>query len=101
MSDTTTHMTFEVQLPVPALSNGEREYQAFLRLLPILLLTHRGQYVAIHGGTVVDADKDDIALIRRVHAKIGYVPIHVGMVTSWPPMVRIPHYREYGRGEGV
>jgi hypothetical protein len=30
----------------------------------------------------------------RVQAKVGYVPIHVGLVTDTPPMIRIPHYRE-------
>ncbi len=101
MSDNATQATFEVTLPAPELSKGEREYQAFLRMLPELLATHRGQYVAIHEGRVVDADADDIALIRRVHQRIGYVPIHVGLVTDQPPLVRIPHYREYGRGEGT
>jgi hypothetical protein len=99
VSDNITQAIFEVTLPTPELSKGEREYQAFLRLLPELLPTHRGRYVAIHEGKIVDVDADDIALVRRVHARIGYVPIHVGLVTDRPPMVRIPHYREYGRGE--
>ena len=102
MSNTTTEPTFEVKLPEPELTKGEREYQAFLRLLPQLLSTHRGQYVAVHEGQVVDSDTDDIALIQRVHARVGYVPIHVGLVTDPLPVVRIPHYREYRpRGEGA
>ena len=101
MSDNSTQAIFEVSLPAPDLSKGEREYQAFLRLLPELLATHRGQYVAVHEGRVVDADADDIALVRRVHGRIGYVPIHVGLVTDRPPTVRIPHYREYKRQEGA
>lgn len=97
MSDMVTQPSFEINLAVPELSKGEREYQAFLRLLPDLLPTHRGQYVAIHEGTVVDADKDDIALVQRVQARVGYVPIHVGLVTDQPPVVHVPHYREFGR----
>lgn len=94
MSDTTTCPTFEVNLPAPELSKGDRDYQAFLQLLPALLKTHAGQHVAIHDGKVVDCDIDDIALIKRVHAKVGYVPIHVGLVVEPQPVARIPHYRE-------
>jgi hypothetical protein len=102
MSPTTTQETFEVRVPVPELSKGEREYQAFGRMLPELLTTYRGRYVAIHDGQVVDSDPDDIALIRRVHAQVGYVPIHVGLVSDSFPLVRIPRYREYRpRGKGT
>jgi hypothetical protein len=82
-------------LTPPELSKGEREYQTFLRLLPQLLGTHRGQYVAIHDGQMVDSDADDLALIQRVHARVGYVPIHVGLVTDQPRVVRVPHDREF------
>jgi hypothetical protein len=77
------------------LGKGEREHQAFLRLLPQLLGTHQGKYVAVHEGQVIDSDADDIALVLRVHARIGYVPIRVGRVTEQPLVVRVPHYREY------
>ena len=101
MSDNAMQTTFEVTLPAPELSKGEREYRAFLQMLPGLLTTHKGRYVAVHEGRVVDADADDIALVRRVHERVGYVPIHVGLVTDRPPVVRIPHYREYRPGEGT
>jgi hypothetical protein len=81
--------------PLP-LSKGEREYRAFQRLLPQLLLTERGKHVAIHEEQVVDSDTDDRALILRVHARYGYVPIYVGLVSDSPqPPIRIPHYRLY------
>jgi hypothetical protein len=99
MSEISTQPTLEVRIPPCELGKGEREYQVFLRLLPELLSTHKGQYVAVHNGQVVDVDTDDIALIQRVHARIGYVPIYVGLVTDRPPVARIPHYREYKRGE--
>ena len=98
MTDTITPPIFEVHLPTPELTKGEREYQAFMRLLPELLKTHRGQHVAIHEGQVVDSDADDIALIQRVHAKVGYVPIHVGLVVEPQPVYRIPYYRECRTG---
>ena len=101
MSDNTIQATFDIDIPTPELAKGEREYQAFLRLLPGLLATHRGRYVAVHEGRVVDDDADDLALVLRVHARIGYVPIHVGLVTDRPPAIRIPHYREYRPEEGA
>jgi hypothetical protein len=102
VSNPTTQPAFDVKVPVPELSKGQREYQAFLRLLPQLLETHRGRYVAIHEGRVVDSDVDDIALIQRVHARVGYVPLHVGLVTDPLPVACVPHYREYRpRGEGT
>jgi len=97
MSETATQPTFEVALPTPELPKGEREYRAFLRLLPELLATYSGKYVAIHDEQVVDSDPDDVALILRVQAKIGYVPLHVGLVTDAPQLVRIPHYHECRR----
>ena len=82
---------------IPSPSKWQREYQAFLRLLPELLRSHRNQYVAIHGEQVVDSGPDPIALIKRVHARIGYVPIHVDQVTDQPPApLRIPHYQRLG-----
>lgn len=94
MSDTSAPPAFAVELPAPELPKGEREYRAFLRLLPALLTTQRGKYVAVHNEQVVDSDADDVALILRVQAKVGYVPIHVGLVTDSPPLVRVPHYHE-------
>jgi hypothetical protein len=86
----------------PPLSKWQREYRAFQRLLPGLLGSYRGQYVAIHNEQVVDSDLDDIALIQRVQACFGYVPIHVERVTlETPPPARIPHYREYRPGKPV
>ncbi len=84
----------------PPSNKWEREYRAFQRLVPELLKTHRGKYVAIHEEQVVDSGDDPIALIKQVHARIGYVPIHVDRVMEQPsPPLRIPHYRLYRRKE--
>ena len=95
MSETIATPIFDVSVPVPALSKGEREYRAFLHLLPGLLVTHQGKFVAVHEGQVVDSDANDIVLIQRVHARIGYVPIYVGLVSEERQVVRVPYYREY------
>jgi hypothetical protein len=87
-------------LPPLAAPKGkwEREYQAFQRLLPQLLCTHRGKYVVLHEGQVVDSGDDDLVLALRFFAGHGNVPIHVGLVTDQPePAIRIPHYRELAR----
>jgi hypothetical protein len=93
-----TTLTPNLETPALPPSNppkGQREYQAFLRLMPELLPRYHGKFVAIHDGRVVDSDTDDIKLVQRVHNQVGYVPIHVGLVTEQPPVIRIPHYREY------
>lgn len=65
----------------------EREYETFRRLLPQLLTTHQGRYVAVHEGQVVDSGDDKLALALRVLAKVGNVPIHVGLVSEEPEPV--------------
>jgi sugar phosphate isomerase/epimerase len=95
MSEPTTVPTLTVNLPPPPQTKWEREYRAFLRLLPELLKTHRGAYVAIHEGQVVDTGDDELALASRVWSKVGYVPIHIGLVTEQPrPIERVPSFRE-------
>lgn len=94
-------------LPAPAVDwrpavrdNCGREFAAFQRLLPQFLETHRGQYVVIHEGRVVDSGPDDLALALRFFAERGNVPIHVGLVTDQPePVARIPHYHQVPSSE--
>jgi hypothetical protein len=70
-----------------------RELEAFRRLLPELLQTHRDQYVAIQEGQVVGTDRDQIELADRAYQRFGYIPILVTLVTDRPPVVRIPSPR--------
>jgi len=81
-------------MPAPAVdfqptakTKWEREHDAFLQLLPQLLVTHRNQHVAIHEGQVVDSDSDRLILALRVLAKVGNVDIHVGWVGDEPPRI--------------
>jgi hypothetical protein len=89
-------------LPAPVLLDrtegkwGE-ERQAFCRLLPELLAAHRGQFVAIHEGKVVESGEDKIEVALRAYSRFGYVPIFVSRVEEQPgPAVRIPSPRLVG-----
>ena len=68
----------------PPCTKWDREHEAFRRLLPQLLLTHKGSYVAIHEGQVVDWGDSKLSLALRVLEKVGNVAIHVGLVTEEP-----------------
>ena len=98
MSEAIEQTTFQVTLIPPEISKLDREYQAFQRLLPSLLETHKGKYVAIHEEKVIDSDEDPIRLIKRVQEIVGQQSIHVGPVVFPQPIVRVPHYREYRPG---
>jgi hypothetical protein len=78
----------------PPKSKWERKQQAFLCLLPDLLATHRGQYVAVHDERVVESGSDKLVVLLRAYAAYVYVPIYVGLVAERPlPAERWPHYR--------
>jgi hypothetical protein len=46
----------------------EREMQAYMALHSQLLPEYRHQYVAIHGGQLIDHDEDYETLLRRIEA---------------------------------
>src|SRR5258708_4111680 len=93
-------MSEPVTLPAPPLGwpppgnkvQGAR--RAFLKLYPQRLQTHRGKYVAIHEGQLVDSGDELVPLALRVYARFGYVPIYMDLVTDEPqPIVRVPSPR--------
>jgi hypothetical protein len=92
MSDPIIHT---VQLPPPAPpTKFERERSAFLRLLPDLLKTHHGKYVAIHEERVVGEGDDKVEVALATYRQFGYVEIYVGLVTNHPEEpVRAVRYR--------
>jgi len=59
-----------------------REKAAFVRLLPDLLAQFPGQYAAIHGERVVATGPDQMDVIENAYAKVGTVPMCVGLVTD-------------------
>jgi hypothetical protein len=94
MSETTILPAPVLNLTPMPLTKGDQEYQAFLRLLPELLKTHRGKYVAIHEGQVIESGDDRLEVIFRALEKAEGASIHVDLVSELPPPpIRIPHYR--------
>lgn len=67
----------------------QQERLAFLRLKPELLRTHKGLYVAIHNGQVVDSDEDQRALAKRVFAQ-AYRPVYIELVSEKPRTAELP-----------
>jgi hypothetical protein len=80
-------------LPAPDLEASlddkwRREQRAFRQLLPELLRTHPGQFVAIHEGRVVESGDDKIDVARRAYARFGYIPIFISRVIAGPLAIR-------------
>jgi prevent-host-death family protein len=70
----------------------QAEQGAFERLLPRLERSHRGRYVAVHGGRVVGADADQDALFERLWRKLGGRTFFIGRVGGPPPVVEMPGF---------
>lgn len=95
MSDSTDQVIYEVQLPKRDLTKAERERRAFYRLLPQLLSTHRGQFVAIHDEQVAESGTDRMEIAMKVWQRIGGVDLYVGLVSEEPePISRSGIVRE-------
>lgn len=62
----------------------EQEQAAYEQLRPFLVERHEGQYVAIHGGKLVDADIDQLALARRILANYPGQVVHIRLVRREP-----------------
>ncbi len=67
-----------------------RERIEFFRQLPKLGEVHVGQYVAMHDGEVVDADRSRRALVRRFFDRFGDASVYIGFVGGQPPPARVP-----------
>ena len=67
-----------------------RERVGFLRQLPKLGQVHVGQYVAVHDGEVVDADRSRRALVQRFFNRFGDASVYIGFVGGQPPPARVP-----------
>lgn len=69
----------------------EREERAFDRMFRDgKLAAHRGRYVAISGGRVIDFDPDAATLVRRAGRKLRRRIFFVGFVGDQEPLVDLP-----------
>lgn len=87
MSNTVAPPAIEIQLVEPTPDQFERDRRAFFRLLPDLLKTHPGQYVAVHNEQVVGSGPDRLKLALEVQARLRS-GVYVGHVTDEPEPVR-------------
>ncbi len=68
----------------------QREKQAFKRLRPELLKTHRGQYVVIREEKAVLFGHNKTKLAEQAYSEFGYGPLYIGLVEENPEVVHIP-----------
>lgn len=69
----------------------EREERAFDRMLHDgRLAAHRGRYVAVCGGRVIDTDPDARSIVRRVGRKLGARVFFVGYAGAEEPEIDLP-----------
>lgn len=71
------------------------EIEAYKKMLPELLKTHKGKWVALHGGEIVDSDNEFGALAERVNVKF---PDHIFIELvqeEFPRRFEIPSVLEF------
>lgn len=91
----TVQTPFDPPAPLPGISEkAERERQAFYRLLPELLKTHRGKVVAIHDEKVIAVGDERRPVIDEATRIAGDVDLMVETVAEEWPVERIPGFRE-------
>jgi hypothetical protein len=86
MTMTAEGPVFQVQLEPPQSRHPklDREYEAFLDLLPDLLKTHKDRYVAIHDGAVIADGVDILSAAKAAYPIAGDQPILIRQVTLRP-----------------
>lgn len=69
----------------------DRECDAYQKNHPEIAGKYLGQFVAIHGGEVIDADPDGVVLSKRIREKFGRIPIAIIQVRETPewPVIRV------------
>ena len=75
----------------------ERERAAFEKMKSQLFETHPGQYVAIHGGQVIDADESDTELAKRVLPRFPNRAVYIQLVQKDLPVYEITSREELTR----
>jgi hypothetical protein len=80
-------------LPNPMPVQFLKDRAAFQEMLPTLLKTHNGKWVAIFKGELVDSAENISELSKRVYAHWGYQAIYMDEVRAEPRVYRIPSPR--------
>ena len=74
----------------------KREQRQFDKMLPTLLESFDGEYVALYRGEVVGHNSDDSELYGDMLAKLGYVPFLIQRASREPEILEIENV-ESGR----
>lgn len=62
----------------------EAEQQAYESHRETILADYEGEYVAVHEGQVVDHDRNEIELVRRIITRFPAGVVHIRLVTQEP-----------------
>ena len=66
-----------------------KEVAAFRQLPRSAFDQYHGQYVAVYGGAIVDADPDEGKLALRFYRDFGYVPVYIHKVGTEEPLIGV------------
>ena len=81
-ADTLADRAIQKFLNAQARRQMQSETEAFRALHPTLLATYPNQYVAVHGGQLVDHDPDQLAVFTRVEKQWPSQVVLIAQVVS-------------------
>ncbi|CUS04058.2 protein of unknown function [Candidatus Promineifilum breve] len=84
LTDTVTQAFDSIFDISPDREKMEEEQAAYERQREEIIAQYEGEYVAVHGGKMVDHDPDEIALLRRIDANYPKDVVHMRLVTRQP-----------------
>ncbi|MCI0690746.1 DUF5678 domain-containing protein [candidate division KSB1 bacterium] len=79
------------QLPIPKIEDDPwlRDEQAFFFMLPELLKTLRGKWVAVHNGQVVDVGDSVRDVLLRVRERFPKTEVYIQLVDENLPVIKM------------
>lgn len=76
-------VTLDTPPDTPYHRKWKEEIAAYDAMWPELLKTHKGKWVAVHGGKIVNTDRSREKLIKRVYAQFSRrTPIYIEQVVE-------------------
>jgi hypothetical protein len=84
------------QLPIPKIEDDPwlRDRRAFFRLLPELLKTLRGKWVAIHNEQVVEIGDTVRSVLLRVRERFPRTEVYIQLVDEKLPVIKMRSPRQ-------